>query len=138
MGVIYVAVLNKSEHSIFGFFASSTKAQRAMDELKRQSGMVMDNGSIQIDRISRFGVVNDSDYNNPINNALNEHAVTTYSNSLGVDDGLNPLIAANDSESGRGINDDNLAGEAYMVTLVTDKANIDTAVAIMKANGGKV
>lgn len=133
-----MAVLNKNEHGIFGFFASSTKAQRAMDELQREVGMVADAGSIQIDRISRFGVVNNAEYNNPINNAINEHGVTTYSNSMGIDDGLNPLIVANDSESGRGINDDNLAGEAFMVTLVTDKANIETAVAIMKANGGRV
>ncbi len=133
-----MVVLDKNEHSILGFFPSSTKAQKAMDELKQQVGMVPDAGSIQIDRISRFGVVNDSEYNNPINNAMNEHAVTTYSNSMGIDDGLNPLIAANDSESGRGINDDNLAGEAYLVTLVTSKDNVETAVAIMKANGGKV
>lgn len=130
--------LDKNEHSIFGFFPSSTMAQKAMEALKKE-GLVPDEGSIQIDHISRFGVVNDSEYNNPINNALTLHGPTIYSNSAGMDDGANPLLAANDTETGRGINNNNLAGEEnFMLTLVTSKDNIETSVALMKANGGRV
>ncbi|PKM76349.1 MAG: hypothetical protein CVU90_13125 [Firmicutes bacterium HGW-Firmicutes-15] len=130
--------LDRNEHSILGFFPSSTMAQKAMEALKKAK-LVPNEGSIQIDRISRFGVVNDSEYNNPINNAITLHGPTIYSNSAGVDDGANPLLAANDTENGRGINNDNLAGEEnFMLTLVTSKDNIEKAVAIMKANGGRV
>jgi len=130
--------LDKNEHSILGFFPSSTKAHDAIQALKN-AGMVPGEGYVQLDQVSRFGVVNDSEYNNPINNALTLHGTTIYSNSAGIDDGLNPLLAANDSEMGRGINNDNLAGgESFMVTLVTSMDKVEQAVNIMKSNGGKV
>ena len=130
--------LEKNERSIFGFFPSSTKAEMAMEELKK-ANLVPGEGYMQIDRISKFGVVNDSEYNNPINNAITLHGLTLYSNSQGIDDGANPLLAANDTEMGRGINNDNLAGgEAFMVTLVTREDCVEKAVAIMKKHGGRV
>jgi hypothetical protein len=131
--------LDKNEHSILGYFPSSTMAQQAMEALKQEANMVSDEGSIQIDKFSRFGVVNDSEYNSPINNALTLHGPTIYSNSAGIDDGANPLLAANDTESGRGINNDNLAEtDNFLVTLVTSNDNVEKAVAIMKAHGGMV
>jgi hypothetical protein len=129
--------LDRNEHSIFGFFPSSGSAMRAMEAIKN-ANLVENEGSIQMDKISRFGVVNDSQYNNPINNAVTQHGPTHYSNSEGIDNGPNPLLAANDSESGRGINNDNLAGESFMVTMVTSNENIQKAVAILKEHGGKV
>jgi hypothetical protein len=138
MGLILVE-LDKNEHSILGFFPSSSMAQKAMEGLKQEAGLVPDDGSIQIDRISNFGVVNDDEYNNPINNALTLHGPTIYSNSAGIDDGANPLLAANDTETGRGINSDNLSGgETFLLTLVTSNDNVEKAVAIMKSNGGMV
>jgi len=129
--------LDKNEHSILGFFPSSTKAQDAIEALKKAN--LASEGSVQLDQVSRFGVVNDSEYNNPINNAITLHGPTIYSNSAGIDDGLNPLLAANDTEMGRGINNDNLAGgEAFMVTLVTSEDKVEQAVALMKASGGRV
>jgi len=130
--------LGKNEHSILAFFPSSGKAMKAMESLK-EANLVEDEGSIQMDRISPFGVVNDSKYNNPINNAVTLHGPTLYSNSAGIDDGVNPLLAAYDTETGRGINNDNLAGgESFMVTMVTSIDNIEKAVAIMKDHGGRV
>lgn len=130
--------LNKNEHSILGFFPSSTMAQRAVESLQK-ANLVADAGSVQIDQVSRFGVVNDSEYNNPVNNAETLSGPTIFSNSNGIDDGANPLLAANDTEMGRGINNDNLAGgKAFMVTLVTANENIEQAVALMKAAGGRV
>jgi len=130
--------LDKNEHSILAFFPSSTKAHNAMEAVKK-ANLVTDEGAIQVDRISRFGVVNDSEYNNPINNALTLHGPTLYSNSAGIDDGANPLLAANDTETGRGINNDNLAGgESFMLTIVTSNDNIEKAVSIIKDQGGRV
>lgn len=129
--------LDQNEHSIFAFFPSSTKAEKAAEELY-EANLVPGEGYMQIDRISRHAVVNDSEYNNPINNAATLHGLTHYSDSDGVDNDLNPLLAANDSESGRGVYDDNFAGKAFMVTLVTGKENIEKAVQIMKSNDGIV
>ncbi|MDD3899303.1 MAG: hypothetical protein PHE82_10225 [Syntrophomonadaceae bacterium] len=130
--------LDKNEHSILGFFPSSTMAEKAMQALK-DADLVPSADSVQLDRVSRFGVVNDSQYNNPINNAVTLHGPTLYSNSAGIDDGLNPLLAAYDTKAGRGINNADLAGgEAFMVTLVTANENVEEAVALMKANGGRV
>ena len=130
--------LDKNEHSILGFFPSSTMAENAMQALK-DADLVPSADSVQLDRVSKFGVVNDSQYNNPINNAVTLHGPTLYSNSAGIDDGLNPLLAAYDTKAGRGINNADLAGgEAFMVTLVTANENVEEAVALMKANGGRV
>jgi hypothetical protein len=122
--------LDKNERSIFGYFPSSTKAQQAMKELQ-QADLVPGEGYMQIDRVSRHAVVSDSDYNNPVNNAATLHALTHYSDG-GSDQDLNPLLAANDSESGSGVYDDNFAGKSFMVTLVTNKENVKQAVEIMK------
>ena len=130
--------LVKNEHSILGFFPSVAMARKAMESLK-QAKLVPSEDSIQVDQVSRFGIVNDSKYNNPLNSALTLHGPTMYSNSSGIGDGPNPLLAANDTEAGRGINNDNLAGEeSFMLTLVTSKDNIEQAAALMKAAGGRV
>lgn len=127
--------LDKNEQSIFGYFPSIAKAEQAMEELK-QANLVPGEGYMQIDTISRHGVVNDSEFNNPINNAVTLHGLTYYSNGLHEDP--NPLLAANDSESGRGVYDDNFAGKSVMVVLVTEKGNVEKAVQIMKDNDGIV
>ncbi|MEQ8201180.1 MAG: hypothetical protein ABRQ24_07150 [Syntrophomonadaceae bacterium] len=130
--------LDKNERSIFGFFGSSTKAADAVEALKN-AGLVEDEGSIQLDQVSRFGTTNDQEYNSPINNATTLHGPTIYSNSAGVDDGANPLLAAEASESGVGANYENQAGgKSFMVVLVTANQNVDQAVSIMKQYGGQV
>jgi hypothetical protein len=130
--------LDKNEHSILGFFPSIAMANQAVESLK-QAQLVPSDDSVQVDQVSRFGIVNDSEYNNPINNALTLHGITMYSNSRGIGDGSNALLAVNDTEAGRGINNNNLAGEeSFMVTLVTSQENVEQAVALMKASGGRV
>ncbi|MEN6390713.1 MAG: hypothetical protein ABFD04_09880 [Syntrophomonas sp.] len=127
--------LDKDEQGIMAYFPTTDKAQKAMDELSK-AGLVPGEGYMQIDRISRYAVVNDRKRNNPTNNASTLHGLTNYSNSEGLNQGLNPLLAANDSESGRGVYDDNFSGKSVMLTLVTKKENVDKAVKIMKDNGG--
>ncbi len=129
--------LSKNERSILAFFPSSTKAQKAVDELQN-SGLVPDSSSIQLDRISRYGITNDSDYNNPINNSITLSGPTLFSNREGIDDGANPLLAASDSASGYGNPDGTSGGQAFQVTLLTSPDKAEQAVQIIKANGGKV
>lgn len=130
--------LDKNEHSILGFFPSIDMANKAVEELKKAE-LVPSEDAIQVDQVSRFGIVNDDEYNNPINNALTLHGLTIYSNSMGIGDGANPLLAANDTEAGRGINNNNLAGEeSFLLTLVTSMDKVEQAVNVMKSNGGRV
>lgn len=129
--------LDNNEHSVLGFFPSSTKAQKAVDALK-SSGLASDPSAIQLDRTSRYGMTNDSQYNSPINNAITLSGPTLFSNSMGIDDGANPLLAASDSASGMGNSDGMAGGEAFLVTLVTMQSNVEKAVSIIKANGGQV
>jgi hypothetical protein len=130
--------LGKNGYSILGYFPSIAMAMNAMDSLEK-ANLVPDDDSIQIDQVSRFGIVKDNEYNNPVNNALTSHGLSIYSNSMGIGDGANPLLAVNDTEAGRGINNNNLAGEeSFLLTLVTSPDNIEQAVALIKANGGRV
>lgn len=130
--------LDKNERSILAFFPADTMAFSAVQALK-DANLVPTNESIQLEQVSQFGVMHDTDHDNPINNALTQHGPTIYSSSVGISGGLNPLLAAYDSESGPGINThDPGKDHAFMVTLVTTEENVQTAVAIMKANGGRV
>lgn len=127
--------LDKNEQGIIAYYSTAEKAQKTVDELT-EAGLVPGKGYIQIDWVSRYSVVNDREINSPINNASTLHGLTHYSNSEGLNQGLNPLLAANDSESGRGIYDDNFSGRSIILTLVAQKENVDKAVKIIKDNGG--
>ncbi len=124
--------LDKNEQRIFAYFPSSTRAEKAIAELK-QANIVPEKGYVQIDRVSQYTVANDSEYNNPINAAI-LNGLTPYSNNSGLDKLANPLLVAKDSESGRGAYDDNFSGKSFMVTLVTNKENVDKAVEILNGD----
>lgn len=139
--------LEKGEKSILAYFPSSNQAQNAAEEMCR-AGLVPDSASVQVDRISRYGVNNDSEYNSPINNATTLSGPTIYSSSAsratesspsGIEGGADPLLAASDSASGLGNPDaDTAGGSAFMVTLVTSEENVARAVEIIKSNSGRV
>jgi len=57
--------LEPGEKSFLAYFATSQAAQQAADELKKA-----ELGTVQVDRISRYGVDLDAHYNNPINRAI--------------------------------------------------------------------
>lgn len=130
--------LDKGERSVLAYFPSSTKAKKAFDEIL-EAGLVKDSESLQVDRISRYSVSNDSEYNNPINNASTISGVTIYSSSAGLDQGSSPLLAASDSASGLGNPGGGAAGgQAFMLTAVSCENNLDEIVRIIKSNDGKV
>ena len=128
--------LNKNEHSIFAYFPSEPKARKAIEEL-RQAKLISEQSSVQIDKISRYAAINDTEYNNPFNDAATLHGLTHYANSSGLD-GANSLLAANDSESGAGVFDDSFAGRSFMVAIVTTKDNLPEIMAILKENHATV
>jgi len=130
--------MKKGERSILAYFPSSTRAQQAATEL-RQAGLVEEPGSLQVDRISRFGVKNDTEYDNPINAATTLSGVTLFAGDSDQVEGTDPLLAADPSASGVGDRGYGVAGgQAFLLTLVTGEQNVERAIKIIKANGGRV
>ncbi len=128
--------MEKGERGILSFFPSSEQAQAAAQAMK-DAGLVPEPGSIQVDRISRFGKGDESEYNSPINHAATLSGVTLYSSAVG-EDGASPLLAAMNSASGIGNPNSGVAGEhGFMVTLVTAAENVSSALQIIKQNGGE-
>lgn len=130
-------MLAKGERSILAFFSSSTAAQNALKELK-EAGIPIDEGSIAIDRISRYDMRINNEMNNPINNALTLSGPVLYSSSSPAG-GPNPLLAASDSASGLGNSDAGAAGgTGFLLTVVTKEEKVEEAIKIIKENGGRV
>lgn len=127
--------LPEGERALLAYFPSSTRARDASEELKAK-GLVPEPGSIQVDRVSRFGSIADADYNNPINNAATLSEITIGSGGGGEP---SPLAAADPSASGIGNPGAGVAGgHAFLLTLVTDEDNVQTAVDIIKQHGGQI
>jgi len=129
--------LPDDKRSILSFFNSSNSADDASREII-QAGLVMEPGSISMERVSQYGVSYNHELNNPVNNAWTISGLTLDgSDSSG--DGPDPLLAATDSASGMATDGAEMAGgEAFMLTVVTANENVDQAVAIIKNFGGRV
>lgn len=98
-------------------------------------------GTVQVDRISRYGANADTHYNNPVNRAVTVSGPTLYSDSSGenLSDAEQVLLAADPSASGYGDTDYGLAGgRAFLLTLVTDEEKSQEAESIIRAHGGKL
>lgn len=129
--------LEKGEHSILSYFASSSHAKKAAEELKK-AGFIPSEDSVQIDQISRFGLSKNNDQNDLINFAATLSGPVIYSASEG-EDGPNPLLAADPSASGMSAPDTvEVSGTNILLTLVTSNENIEKAVKIIKEQGGYV
>lgn len=129
--------LAAGEKSVLATFPSSTKAQKAKNEMQ-QMGI----SEIQVDRISRFGVELDTQYNNPLaGQADTETGLTLFSadhDQLSNND-ARILEAADPSNYSMALKDYGIAGgDAFLLTAVTNEEKLQQAVNIVKENGGKV
>ncbi|RYD06632.1 hypothetical protein N752_02885 [Desulforamulus aquiferis] len=109
--------LPKGMRSILAYFPSSTKAQAAVDEIK-EIGIT----DISLDRISRYGITNDSHLNNPLNDAETITGLTLFSENQDrfSNSDARILRAADPSVSGMAAHDYGVAGgKAFLVTVVT-------------------
>ncbi|WP_027364131.1 hypothetical protein [Desulfotruncus alcoholivorax] len=129
--------LKTGERALLAYFPTSNDAQKAAAELKK-AGIE----EVQVDRISRFGVNNDAEINNPI--AGRAETITglalysTGTDSL-INDDTRVLKAADPSVSGYGNHDYGVAGGApFMVSAVTSDDLFNSAEAIIKKCGGKM
>ncbi len=129
--------LSSKEQSILATFPSSTRAQAAVDELKAKGF-----NEVRIDRIDRFGVTNDTQYNNPINGqAETITGLTIYSSDTDHfnNNDARILIGADPSVSGMASRGYGMAGgEGFLVSMVVDKKKTEEALKILREKGGQV
>lgn len=129
--------MSPDEQSILATFPSSTKAQAAMEELKEQGF-----NEVRLDRIDRFGVTSDAQYNSAISGqAETLTGLTVYSSDT---DSFNNndariLLAADPSVSGMAARGYGVAGgEGFLVSMVCSKEKTDQALKILREKGGQV
>lgn len=125
--------LSPGEQSILAYFPTSTAAQEAIATLN-QAGIK----KAQLDRVSRFGVSNDDNYNNPVNQANTLTGLTLYSANKNnfSDNDERILMAADPSVSGLASEGYGQAGgKAFLVTVITDQQHLDQATSILKDKG---
>lgn len=125
--------LSPGEQSILAYFPTSSAAQEAMDTLNK-AGIT----EVQLDRVSRFGVSNDDNYNNPLNQASTLTGLTVYSTNKNnfSDNDERILMAADPSVSGLASEGYGQAGgKAFLITVVTDKQHLEEATSILKDKG---
>lgn len=127
--------LAPGERSLLAYFPSSGKARKAA-EMLREAGYV----TVQVDRVSRYGVNYDAEINNPISGrAETITGITLF--SAGTDAQVNSderiLHASDPSVSGYGNAGYGVAGgRAFLVTVVTDEEGVDRAQKILEVNDG--
>lgn len=126
--------LPQGQRSILASFASGPAAEKARQALK-------DTGfhETQVDRVSRYGVKNDANYNNPLNQATTITGPTLFSADNGdMDADTRVLLAADPSVSGYGDENYGVAGgKAFLLTVVTTQAKVDQALDIIRQHGGE-
>lgn len=123
--------LSPGERSILAYFPSSTKAQAAVEALK-SAGI----SEVQMDRVSRYGVTLNRDINNPIaGQADTLTGLTLFSSDEDqyANNDARILMSADPSVYSMGDSSYGVAGgKSFLVTVVTDEANLDQAVNILK------
>lgn len=129
--------LNRGEQSVMGYFPSSTKAQKALQQIKSMGFEIA-----QMDRVSMFG----ESANPEIDDLLRGEAASQAGLSLNSS-GVNPetseservLLAAHPSVSGMAAHDYGAAGgESFLVTVVADSSRAQEVVEVIKQYGGRV
>ncbi|MBZ4687165.1 MAG: hypothetical protein JG764_798 [Clostridiales bacterium] len=127
--------LDKHEQSILATFPSDTWARKAVKELKKM-GVI----SVSLDRVSKYGANNDTEYNNPIaGQAGTVTGLTLYSANTNYFSNNDERILRTSAPevSGFGNKDYGIAGgEGFLVSVVVEDGKVDKALKIIKENNG--
>lgn len=129
--------LSPGERSLLAYFPTTASAQKAVSELKK-AGFE----TVSLDRVSRFGTVNDPEIDSALaGQATSLAGLTAF--SAGTDNLANReervLYAADPSASGYGDTNYGLAGgRSFLVTVVTGEEKADQAAEILRKHGGLV
>ncbi len=126
--------LSPGERSILAYFPSTPAAQEAAQALKG-AGIT----EVQIDRVSRFGVSYNSEYNNPIaGQAETQTGLVLFSADTDHfnDNDARVLLGADPSVEGYAPPGYGVpGGKSFLVTVVTSAEKVDEASAILKDKG---
>lgn len=128
--------LEPGERSVLAYFPSTESAQRAAGELKS-----MGYNTVQVDRISRYGVENNSAINSAISGTESLSSLTIFSSDAADFSDINDRILRGSDPSVSGYGDAGYGvagGKAFLVTVVTDQEGGDQAVRILEKHGGKI
>lgn len=129
--------LQNNEHSILATFPSNSKARSAVNALQ-EAGIEQ----VQLDRISRFGVEANQEYNNPLaGQAETQTGLSLFSaNSDRFSNNDSRVLSGSDpTVSGYGMHNYGVAGtDPFLVTVVTTGNKLNQALKIIKTYGGQV
>lgn len=128
--------LSPGERSVLAYFPSSGRASAAVKELKEKGYE-----NVQLDRVSRYGVKNDAEYDSPLSGRPTVTGLTLFSSDTdGISgDDTRVLMLADPSATGYGSPDYGVAGgNAFLVTVVTGEDRLERALEILKRHGGSV
>lgn len=124
--------LEPGERSILASFAHGPQAEKAVSALKA-AGFT----EVQFDRLGKFGFRPDLDEQRPAISGDESSLVKAVLNPGQLDDQSRILLGATTEASGMSAPDtaDNMP---FLVTVVTDEANVDRGVRIIQEHGGRV
>jgi len=129
--------LPPGEGSLLAYFPSGRQAEAAAAALKG-AGFT----EVQVDRVSRYGVVSDEEYDvAPGGLGVSLAGLVTYGGDLDrvPDPSARVLLGADPAASGMAAHDYGLAGgRTFLVTVVAPAEDIPRAAAIIKEHGGTV
>ena len=130
-------MVEKGERSIFAYFSSSTKAEKAIAALK-QAGFP----EASLRRVSRFGVMHDASYDHALTGqAETLTGLSLFSANTDKDTRQSEriLLAADPSVSGMSARGYGLAGDKpFAVITFAPEARVKEAVQILEAHGAEV
>lgn len=129
--------VQEGEQALLAYFSNSDSAQEAVLALKTAGFR-----TVQLDRVGRFGVRFNDQYNNPLANQANTiTGLTLYSTDINprVKTDTRALLGADPSVSGIALNDYGVAGnEGFLVTVVVPQRRAGEAKKIITKYGGKL
>lgn len=128
--------LNPGERSVLGYFPSSSKAKKALEKLKSMGFEIA-----QMDRVSRYEIIYDDEYNSPLSGDPSQTSLTLYSsdNKNADNPSTRVLLGADPSVSGMASRNYGMAGNyPFMVTVVAREENATEVARIIEEHDGYV
>lgn len=115
--------LKPGERSLLAYFTDTIQAQQALEELKK-AGFT----DIKLDQLHS---------STSKTSAINNLSSMVYGNS-GYDRSYGPLLAANPMVSGMSAQNEANPIYSFMLTMIVDNDNYQTASDIIRQNGGSI
>lgn len=129
--------LERGEHSIIATFPNGKTAQTAKEAL-----LAAGINKVQVDRIGRFGVNEDAQYNNPLASQASSQTELVLRSSdadQAIVNSARVLLASDPSVSGYAVENEDAPGKSnFLLTVVTNNSQLNQALKIIKVHHGEV